>query len=82
MSKLIQTISGMRNHAVHKKLINKLSQTELNQCYQFILQHEHLSQKEFIKALNMWNVDNRNKPKNHTTMWAVILEANSITNGN
>lgn len=59
-----------------RKLLNKLSWTERNMCIAFICENDKLNKDEFAEKANRWLLD-KPKPKNYTTMWALVTQCNT-----
>jgi hypothetical protein len=64
----------MLDHPMNCKLIKKLSAKELQMVKDFIDANQHLPSDEYMKRCNRWMIDDKNKPKNHTTMWAIASQ--------
>ncbi len=64
---------------VHKSAMKKMKLNELNECYEFLSDNDSLDANQFAAKLNMWHVDSKVRPKNVTTMWAMLCAANSAT---
>lgn len=77
MSKRTEAFNKLFDCPVHRSAMNKMSNEELDMCLEFIAQNDHLDVNQFAAKLNMWNVDNNSRPKNASTMWAMVCSANS-----
>lgn len=67
------------DHASHPMLKNQLAQLDKNEralCVEFIISTENLDVHEFALKVNRWMLDTQNKPKRHTTMWALVSQSN------
>lgn len=73
MSRL-QRFEAHALHPINGKLFRKLSVEEREKCRQFIRSNGHLDRNEFGHMVNRWMLDEPNKPKNHTTMWALVSQ--------
>jgi len=64
----------MLDHPMNKNLIKKLSAKEFQMVKDFINANQHLSSDEYMSRCNRWMIDDKEKPKNHATMWAIASQ--------
>lgn len=76
MSKRLQKFESYASHPMLKKSYNKLSQKDLQQCRDFIIENDNLSVDEFAFKTNRWMLD-QPKPKRYSDMWALVLQSNT-----
>lgn len=69
-----EKFNALRDHAMNGRLFKKLSQTEIALCEEFIRESEHLDRDAFAEKVNRWYLHEQ-KPKNATTMWALVLQS-------
>jgi hypothetical protein len=74
-SKRLDKFESFKEHIVQGKLYRKLTQSELKLCREFIGKHDGLDRNAFADKCNKWMLGEP-KPKNHTTMWALVLQSN------
>ena len=58
------------------KIYQKLTEEERDLLIKFIQDHEHLSKSDFALACNRWYLDDPNKPKRLSCMWALATSSN------
>lgn len=57
------------------KLYGKLTTDELRLCREFLITNAGLDRNQFCEKVNRWYLDNPNKPKHLTDMWALVLQS-------
>lgn len=62
---------------VRKSIINRLTNKGYDFCVQFITENQGLDKNQFARKVNMLFIDDPNKPKDHTHIWAILTEVNS-----
>lgn len=72
----LQALESLRCDAVASKLLKELNEKEYLQLLEFIQMNDHLDFNDFAAKANMWMVDELDKPRHHTTMWALATEVN------
>lgn len=77
MSQREQALKDMERHPMLGNLIKKLKKVELQQCLEFIRQHDHMDKNDFAHHVNRWFLG-QPKPKNHTAMWAIVSQVNVV----
>lgn len=76
ISQRLLKFRGFANHAIHGKVVKKLSREEHDACLAFITQHEALTKGEFEHAVNRWMLD-QPKPKRWSAMWSLVSMSNA-----
>jgi len=77
MSRL-ERFNNLKHYPFLYAIYNKLTLSEISACETFLKQHSNLSKAEFAEVANNWMLDQEAKPKNHTHMWALVTELNSM----
>lgn len=72
----MEKFHSFKDHVMHGKLMTRLSAKELKQCEDFIRENDALDSNQFAEKTNRWLLD-QPKPKNYSTMWALVLQCNS-----
>lgn len=62
----------LESHPVEKKLYQKLTAFERSYIELFIFQNRDLSENEWASKVNRLFLDNKDKPKNHVQIWAIL----------
>lgn len=65
-------------HPMIGKIYNKLSEEELSLVTNFVHKHHELSIADFEYKANRWFLDDPNKPKRLSDMWAILVEINTF----
>lgn len=73
MSNRLDKLESFKDHLVQGKLYRKLTKEELQLCRDFILANDGLDKNAFQAKCNRWMLDGI-KPRNHTTMWALVTQ--------
>ncbi len=55
--------------------LRRLLTCEINECINFIAEHNHLDKNAFAEKANRWMLD-QPRPKNYSLMWALVSQAN------
>lgn len=74
MSRLrrLQKFQDLKHDFMLSKVMAKLNKMELELCVKFITDNEELDKNEFCAKANRWYLDDPNKPKRLTDMWAIV----------
>lgn len=78
----LEAFHSFKDNVVAGKQLSQLSEKELAMCEEFIKQNDTLDLNKFAEKLNMWHVDNKDRPKRHAVMWGLVLMANTKANWN
>lgn len=81
MSPRLEKFESFKEHVIQGKLYRKLSAFERAQCRAFIHDTDHLDDHAYAAKCNRWFLD-QPKPENFSTMWALVLQANTTSNLN
>lgn len=76
MKTRLERFLELGKHPMLGKQLAQLNKTERALCLEFLLATEHLDVHEFALKVNRWMLDSPNKPKSHSTMWALVSQSN------
>jgi len=76
MTTRTKNFNALESHPVFKSAYKKLRAAEREACVCFINDNDMLTEEEFNVKVSRWMLDDINKPKNHTTMWALVMASN------
>jgi len=74
----LQLWKSLFAHPVFASAMRKLRKPEVALCEEFITKHDHLGYADFNFHASRWMLDDANKPKNHNTMYAMVMAANPL----
>ena len=72
MIKRFAQLSELKNHPIEKKLFAKLTKVDESYIDLFIFQHRDLSANECAEKVNRLFLEEKNRPKNHSQIWAIL----------
>jgi hypothetical protein len=61
-------------HPYLHKLFSKLTKLELEMVTQFVHENNDLGKDEYMHKANRWLINDINKPKHHSDMWAIVTQ--------
>lgn len=71
-----QVFESYSEHVMHHRMFKRLTAAELQLCRDFLRDNESLDRHAFAHKVNRWFLDQPNKPKHLTDMWALLIQAN------
>jgi hypothetical protein len=69
-----QALRNMKDHPMQRRLFEKLTKDELEFLETFVSENEFLNENDYAFKVNRLFLDQKDKPKNHSTIWALALQ--------